>query len=109
MKLRVLIIAIFLTLTLASQSWSENKKSTDTDSATRIEMVLVKGGCYEMGDSFGDGFENEKPVHEVCLDDFYLSKYAVTQGQWKAIMGDNPSYFKSGDNYPVESVLTVSK
>jgi len=57
-----------------------------------------------MGDTFGDGYENEKPVHEVCVDDFYLGKYPVTQGQWKKVMGSNPSHFKSGDNYPVESV-----
>ena len=44
-------------------------------------------------------------VHEVCLDDFYIGKYEVTQGQWKAIMGNNPSYFKDcGDNCPVEQV-----
>lgn len=57
-----------------------------------------------MGDTFGDGYDIEKPVHEVCVDDLYLGKYSVTQGQWKAIMGNNPSQFKSGDNYPVESV-----
>jgi formylglycine-generating enzyme required for sulfatase activity len=47
---------------------------------------------------------NEKPVHEVCLDDFYRGKYEVTQGQWIAIMGNNPSSFKNGDNYPLENV-----
>ncbi len=70
-----------------------------------IEMVYVKGGCYQMGDTFGDGNSDEKPVHEVCPDDFYIGKYEVTQGQWKAIMGNNPSYFKDcGDNCPVEQV-----
>lgn len=57
-----------------------------------------------MGDSFGDGFEWERPVQEVCLDDFYLGKYPVTQGQWETIMEDNPSYFKNGNKYPVENV-----
>jgi len=75
---------------------------TDTPS---IEMVFVKGGCYQMGDTFGDGDSNEKPVHEVCVDDFNIGKYEVTQGQWKAVMGNNPSYFKDcGDNCPVEQV-----
>ena len=73
------------------------------DPATGIEMVYVKGGCYQMGDTFGVGEDNENPVHEVCVDDFYIGKYEVTQGQWKAIMGKNPSYFKDcGDNCPVE-------
>lgn len=68
-------------------------------------MVFVKGGCYQMGDTFGDGDSDEKPVHEVCVDDFYIGKYEVTQGQWKEIMGSNPSYFKNcGDNCPVDNV-----
>jgi formylglycine-generating enzyme required for sulfatase activity len=74
-----------------------------TDPVTRMEFVFVKGGCYEMGDTFGDGYDFEKP-HEVCLDDFYLSKYEVTQGQWEKVMGNNPSHFKEGSNYPVENV-----
>lgn len=54
---------------------------------------------------FGDKGSNEKPVHEVCVDDFYIGKYEVTQGQWKAIMGKNPSLFEDrGDNCPVETV-----
>jgi len=74
------------------------------DPTTGMEMIFVNGGCYQMGDTFGDGFDSEKPVHEVCVDDFYMGKYEVTQGQWQAVMGNNPSYFKSGDNYPVEQV-----
>ena len=74
---------------------SEAKQSL-TD-APGIEMVFVKGGCYQMGESYN--------AHEVCLDDFYLGKYEVTQGQWKSIMGNNPSSFKDcGDNCPVEAV-----
>lgn len=46
-------------------------------------MALVKGGCFEMGDAFGDGNDNEKPPHEVCVDDFYIGKYEVTVGEFK--------------------------
>ncbi|MBI5187477.1 MAG: formylglycine-generating enzyme family protein [Nitrospirae bacterium] len=70
-------------------------------------MILVKGGCYQMGDTFGDGYEDEKPVHEVCIADFYIGKYEVTQTQWFAIMGDNPSEFNGCDNCPVENVSWV--
>ncbi|MBA4391496.1 MAG: formylglycine-generating enzyme family protein [Syntrophus sp. (in: bacteria)] len=70
-----------------------------------IELVFVKGGCFDMGDTFGDGLPNEKPAHNVCVSDFYMGKQEVTQGQWKAIMGNNPSHFTScGDTCPVESV-----
>ncbi|MCP4253078.1 MAG: SUMF1/EgtB/PvdO family nonheme iron enzyme [Candidatus Scalindua sp.] len=57
-----------------------------------------------MGDKFGDGEDDEKPVHRVCVDDFYLGKYEVAQGQWKTVMGNNPSNINQGDNYPVDSV-----
>ena len=54
-----------------------------TDPTTGMEFVLVKGGCYQMGDTFGrwwtqEGYKDEKPVHEVCVDDFYMGKYEVT-------------------------------
>jgi formylglycine-generating enzyme required for sulfatase activity len=73
------------------------------DPVTGMEFVFIKGGCFEMGDTFGDGNSDEKPVHRVCLDDFYLGKFEVTQGQWEKVMGNNPSYFKGRDN-PVEQV-----
>ena len=58
-----------------------------------------------MGDGFGDGEVSERPLHEVCVNDFRMGKYEVTQGQWKAVMGSNPSFFKDcGDDCPVENV-----
>jgi formylglycine-generating enzyme required for sulfatase activity len=75
------------------------------DPVTGLEMVFVKGGCYKMGDIFGNGGPVEKPAHEVCMDDFYIGKYEVTQGQWKNLMGNNPSANREKqDNYPVENV-----
>lgn len=71
------------------------------------EFVKVVGGCFPMGDTFGTGWSDEKPVHEVCVDGFAIGKYEVTQGQWLAVMGKNPSYFKYGNNFPVEQVSWV--
>ena len=71
-----------------------------------IEMVYVEGGTFTMGctSEQGDDCEDdEKPAHLVIVSDFYIGKYEVTQAQWKAIMGSNPSAFK-GDNLPVEQV-----
>ncbi len=56
-----------------------------------------------MGDIFGTGAVDEKPVHTVCVDDFYLGKTEVTQKQWEDIVGKNPSKFKC-DDCPVERV-----
>jgi formylglycine-generating enzyme required for sulfatase activity len=73
---------------------------------TGMEFVWVPGGCYQMGcGSWTDHCnDEEKPVHEVCVDGFWMGKYEVTQGEWKKIMGSNPSNFERGDNYPVEQV-----
>jgi len=75
---------------------------TMQDPTTFMEFLFVKGGCYTMGDTFGDGDVDENPSHEVCVDDFYMGIYEVTQGQWKSIMEGNPSAYKGGDLYPVE-------
>jgi formylglycine-generating enzyme len=73
-----------------------------------IEMVFVKGGCFMMGDGFGDGSVDEKPVHEACIDDYLIGKYEVTQAQWQAIMGKNPAEFDScGPDCPVENVTWI--
>jgi formylglycine-generating enzyme required for sulfatase activity len=79
----------------------ENVK-TVSDPTTNMQLVFVKGGCYQMGSV---EFDDEKPVHQVCLSDFYMGKYEVTQSQWQKVMGNNPSFFKKcGPDCPVESV-----
>lgn len=74
------------------------------DPTTGLEFVFVKGGCYQMGDTFADGYKDEKPVHEVCVNDFYIGRYEVTQGEYQQMMSFNPSHFTRGDRYPVENV-----
>jgi formylglycine-generating enzyme required for sulfatase activity len=64
-------------------------------------FVRVEGGTFQMGSN--SGFDDEKPVHTVTITGFYMGKYEVTQKEWTAIMGSNPSEFK-GDNLPVENV-----
>jgi formylglycine-generating enzyme required for sulfatase activity len=76
-----------------------------TDPVTGMEFLLVKGGCFDMGDAFGDGYSDEVPVHQVCVNDFYIGKYVVTQDQWSKVMGNNPSSFATcGGTCPVEKV-----
>jgi len=76
------------------------------DPVTGMEFVKVPGGSFEMGchANAGKCYSDEKPVRTVRLDGFWLGKHEVTQGQWKRIMGGNPSHFKKGDDYPVERV-----
>jgi formylglycine-generating enzyme required for sulfatase activity len=56
-------------------------------------------------DSDAEARDNEKPAHRVILrQPFYLGKYPVTQAQWAAVMGNNPSRFKGNPNHPVDNV-----
>lgn len=56
------------------------------------EMVFVRGGSFEMD------------YQKITLSDFYIGKYSVTQAEWQAIIGINPSHFKDNEKCPVESV-----
>ncbi len=75
------------------------------DTATQVEMLLVPPGTFQMGcvmpsDQFGC-LGNDLPVHQVTLTNaFYLGRYEVTQSQWVARMGSNPSYFVAENGYP---------
>jgi len=91
------LLALLLPFVCAAPAAAEDK-------IPEVPIVFVQGGCFEMGDTFGDGGIDEKPAHQVCLDDFYLGKFEVTQGQWEAVMGENPSKIKRGGNYPAENV-----
>ncbi|MFC2083122.1 formylglycine-generating enzyme family protein [Candidatus Bipolaricaulota bacterium] len=53
-----------------------------------IEMINISGGGYMMGDVLGEGAENERPVHHVMLDSFYLAPCAVTVGKFRAFVED---------------------
>ena len=68
------------------------------------EMVVIPANSFMMGSNDGSG--DEKPPRRVTIRSFALGKYEVTQGQWKAVMGnENPSHFSTcGDNCPVETV-----
>jgi formylglycine-generating enzyme required for sulfatase activity len=66
------------------------------------EMIFVEGGTFQMGSDSGD--PDEKPLHTVTLSAFNIGKYEVTQAQWTAVMGDNPSNFRGCENCPVEWV-----
>jgi len=46
------------------------------------DMKPIPGGTFAMGDSFSEGYDDERPVHTVRLDSFYMSKYEVTNRQY---------------------------
>ena len=81
----------------------EGYKIVTLPGGVELKLVRIKAGSFMMGSNDGDS--DEKPVHKVTLTkDFWLGETEVTQAQYKAVMGMNPSGFKKGGDYPVESV-----
>jgi formylglycine-generating enzyme required for sulfatase activity len=80
------------------------------DTATQMEMLLIPPGSFDMGCVTGSVqypcYSGELPVHTVTLTNaYYLGRYEVTQAQWQARMGSNPSYFQSpSSEVPVDQV-----
>lgn len=71
-----------------------------------MEFVRISPGTFRMGCAANDGQcdPDEKPAHDVRITrEFQIGKYEVTQAQWRSVMEDNPSFFKSDDR-PVENV-----
>jgi len=71
-----------------------------------FNLVFIQGGSFRMGsDKATDpyAFEDEGPLHDVTVRDFYIGQYPVTQDVWLEIVGENPSFFR-GDRRPVERV-----
>lgn len=96
-------------------TWSPD--ATDEQKAAILELVRalvsIEGGNFQMGaqSTSPDGLNynakaqsNESPVHSVNLSAFYLGKYAVTRGQWIAIMGEDLSYFRQSLQLPEEGL-----
>ena len=79
-----------------------NADLTFTVNGVTFKMIYVKGGTFTMGCTGGCKLD-EIPAHRVTLSDYWIGEIEVTQALWKAVMGNNPSYFK-GDNLPVERV-----
>ena len=83
-------------LGVAGDNWE-----CDLGDGVKFEMVWVDEGEFMMG---GDRYRSEGPIHRVQIPHgFWLGKYSVTQAQYKAVMGENPSKFKDPD-HPVERV-----
>ncbi len=76
-----------------------------TINGVELEMMPINAGSFMMGapeDEEGR-YKNEKQHRVILTKAFYMGKYEVTQEQWEALMGSNPSRFK-GAKRPVECV-----
>ena len=131
MNLKKLIVLPFALTLLLTTIGCENQKEpmTPEQAASAIEklvenMVPVEGGTFTMG-TFAEPDKDKKdekdkkeekgkkkedkvdddemPLHQVTVSSFSIGRYEVTQAEWEAVMGENPSYFQ-GDNLPVECI-----
>jgi formylglycine-generating enzyme required for sulfatase activity len=76
----------------------------DLGNSVVLEMVCIPGGTFMMGlPATESGRYDESPQHQVTVPAFFASKYPITQAQWQAVMGNNPSWFQ-GEKRPVEKV-----
>lgn len=68
------------------------------------EFVLINGGTFQMGSPESEAWRVEdETAHTVTVSDYYISKFEVTQAEYQAIMGENPSAF-TGDDFSVERI-----
>jgi len=81
-------------------STSNNSLVLECGNGVKLELVKVAAGSFNMG---SNDYSDEQPIHRVNLREFLIGKYPVTQAQYQAIMGTNPSNFKGSQN-PVEEV-----
>ena len=77
----------------------------DLGNGVKLEMIAIPRGTFLMGspENEAERQDYESPKHQVTVPSFFMGKYPLTQAQYQAILGSNPSYFK-GNNRPVETV-----
>ena len=79
-----------------------SEMTVDLGNGQQMILLQIPAGTFRMGSASGS--DDEKPVHVVTITrGFWMGKFDVTQAQWKAVMGNDPSHFK-GDDLPVEQV-----
>ena len=81
-------------------------RRSDFSNSVGMEFALIPAGEFDMGSMSAEADSDEQPVTRVRISQpFYLGKHEVTQGQWEAVMGSNPSWFANcGADCPVEQV-----
>ncbi len=111
--LRRFCLFIFLLLALLSLGCGSQGRAADNkapaapaagQAASAQDLILVKGGSFAMGSPASEAWRGQDEVqHQVRVSDFYLSPYEVSQEEYQALMGKNPSNFKSA-KLPVENI-----
>ena len=103
------LLALCLTIALVVGVAAAEDETTEAPEG----MVLIPAGSFQMGDSFGEGWEDERPVHEVYVSAFYMDTHEVTKALWDDVanwasrngydIGPSDGYGKAPD-HPVYEV-----
>ncbi len=103
----LLIVGVSLYYFLTAKTNTKDKEVEDRNINVTVsddDLIFIKGGTFNMG-SPEDELQREKDetLHEVTINDFYVSAYEVTEEEYEKVMGNNPSNFK-GNKLPVENI-----
>jgi len=94
---RTVFVGLIATLTCLSLSAADLSRNS-----LGMRFAEIPAGSFDMGSTIGPG---EGPVHRVSVGRFWMGVTEVTQAQWQAVMGSNPSHLKlAGPDAPVEMV-----
>src|SRR5262249_11594356 len=87
----------------SAQNPGNNQPESSLTNNLGMQFTLIRAGEFQMGST--SGADDERPIRTVRISKpFYLGIYEVTQGQWEAVMGNNPNRFTGDPNRPVENV-----
>jgi formylglycine-generating enzyme required for sulfatase activity len=104
-------IIVFVFFEVCSSTALDSKTNAVDNQKSGFQMVFVQGGTFKMGGRDGiddggpkSGADTDECPHDVTLGDFSIGKHEVTQADWTAIMGSNPSEFQGDPYRPVDHV-----
>ncbi len=99
---RTLFVSLFFLCSTATWAeTAETAKSFHYTSVFGIQLIRIPSGIFSIDNSQGE--EDEKSIPATPVKSFLLGKYPITQSQWHAVMGNNPSHYK-GPRRPVENI-----
>ena len=100
------VLAAAAAVTFFTNRISQKNLTLELPGGVKLEMVRIKAGTFMMGSPGVElGYGGEKLRRVTLTKDYWMGKYEVTQGQWKSVMGYNPSEFQKGDDYPADSTM----
>ena len=100
------VISLLLNILSGNLMPVEETVPCETEVIHGIAMLCISAGSFQMGTNDTDysWLEYSRPVHTVTLSAFQMSATEITQGQYKYVIGTNPSNFTGKNNLPVEQV-----